>query len=163
MSEGNADNKAEVPQQEVQGGVGVTGGMGAGVDSGAQQPQQNAPTTKVEVSTPATHSPGVSGGVGINAGLGGMGLGLDSEAPNSNPMLTESLRMHSVCARCTLCSAVSVTKVEVSPNILSCLFAYFCTEFWVCYVCFRRKDWSVFNARHTCGSCGKYIDTYSSC
>ena len=27
----------------------------------------------------------------------------------------------------------------------------------------KRKDWNCFNTRHSCTSCGKYIDTYRSC
>jgi hypothetical protein len=117
-----------------------------------------APTAKVVVSTPTVevHTPSVGVGLSVSGGV-------DVEMPNTTEMLSESLRIHSVCAVCTLCKTPSHTRIDTSFNILNCLFAYFCTEFWVCYMCYKRKNWSCYNARHCCGACGSYIDTYSSC
>lgn len=135
--------------------VGISGGVSSNMGGGISI---NAPTTKVTISSPKVevHTPSVGLGVSVSGGV-------DIEATNTNEMLTESLRIHSVCAVCTLCKGVAHTTIDPSWNIINCLFAYFCTEFWLCYMCYKRKNMSCYNARHCCGACGKYIDTYTSC
>jgi hypothetical protein len=128
-------------------GVGVSGGVGVGVSGGSGY-KSSGGSVGVSVSSPSVD-------VNINAGV--------VEDPNTTLELSESLRCHSVCAVCILCKTPAHTNAEPAYNILNCLFAYFCTEFWCCYMCFKRKDWNCWNCRHSCGNCGKYIDTYSSC
>jgi hypothetical protein len=100
-----------------------------------------------------------SASVSINVGQG------DLEKPNTNGQITESLRSHSVCVNCILCNQANATEVAPYYNILNCLFCYFCTEFWCCYLMWVRKDWNCYNAKHVCGNkaCHQYIDTYQAC
>jgi hypothetical protein len=132
----------------VSGGVGVSGGIGLSSNVG------------IGVGVSSHTNVGVSGNSGVSVG---MSVSAEGEMPNTTPELTDSLRSFSVCAVCTLCKTPGATTTEPSWNILTCLFAYFCTEFWCCYTCYKRKDWNCYNARHSCTACGKYIDTYSSC
>jgi len=167
----------------ISGGVsgcgGVSGGVSVGVSGGC-----GGVGVGVGVSAGCGGSVKVGGNVGLSGGIGisgGVGVGVNSnvnvssglsvgvnvvevlEPPNSTPELSDSLRSFSVCAVCTLCKSPGATSTEPAWNILNCLFAYFCTEFWCCYMCFKRKDWNCFNCRHCCTSCGKYIDTYTAC
>jgi len=162
------------------GGIGVSSGVGVGVSSGVSlqggvgvssggsmggSVSLNQPVTKIEIKTPNPKADtNIKGGVSVGLGLNAAASSdVEIESPNTNPMLSESLRVHSVCAVCTLCKNVSHTKVENEYNILSCIFAYFCFEFWACIICYKRKNWTCYNAKHDCGHCGKYIDTYNSC
>ena len=171
------------------GGIGISGGLGvsggAGIGSGVSTGGVGL-SGGIGVSGGASTNVGVPSNIGMSGGIGVSGSGsigptgnagvktnaivsLDVESgvtleePNSTPELSESLRSHSVCAVCKLCRQPSHTLTVPQYNILSCLFAYFCTPFWGCYMCYKRKDWNCWNCRHNCGSCGKYIDTYSSC
>lgn len=151
------------------GGVGVSVGGNVGVSSGY------GGGVSVGVSGCSGASVHVGGGIGVSSNVGvgvgvstssvsvGLSVSADIEPPNTTEQLTDSLRSFPVCAVCTLCKGVGATTITPSWNILNCLFAYFCTEFWCCYMCFKRKDWNCFNARHACTDCGKYIDTYHAC
>jgi len=169
-------------------GVGVSGGNNYGGNyGGSSNVGVSVSTPTVKVATP-TVGVGISSNSNSNVGIGvnsnsnvGVGVGVsssgsgnvssgikivgsdDEEQTNTTIELTDSLRSFSVCAVCICCKAPGATTTEPSWNILNCLFAYFCTEFWCCYMCYKRKDWNCFNTKHSCSSCGKYIDTYRSC
>ncbi len=132
--------------------VGVSGGYGgasAGVGVSAD--------TNVNVGV------GVSTNTNINSGVSIGVVAEGEEATNTTEELSDALRSFSVCVVCTLCKSCGATTNEPSWNILNCLFAYFCTEFWCCYTCYKRKDWTCYNAKHCCTSCKQYIDTYRAC
>lgn len=138
----------------VSGSIGVSGGVGCGgvgVSAGV-----GCGGVGVSVSTPTVHVSSPSVGISVSASV-------DIEPPNSNEILSESLRSHSVCAVCMMCKQPGHTVTTPRFNILNCLFAYFCTEFWCCYMCYKRKDWNCYSTRHECQHCNKYIDTYSAC
>jgi len=131
-------------------------------------------TPKVEVNTNLNTGLNVNANAGVNTKLNAssskqnvsIGLNLQedlNEEPNSNDLLSESLRSYSVCAKCLSCGNVEQTQTESAISLTNCLFAYFCTNLWCCYMCCKRKDWNYWNVKHSCGSCGKYIDTYSAC
>jgi len=89
--------------------------------------------------------------------------GNNQQTPNTTPEISEALRSHSVCLTCPSCRAVQTTNPVYSINIVTCLLAYFCTEFFCCWRMWKRKDYNCSNAEHNCGQCGAYIDTYNSC
>ena len=117
----------------------------------------------VRISSPKVeiNAPKVQVGVGINSGL--TMAADETEQSNSNAILTESLRSYSVCAKCLSCGEFGHTKTEPMLSIINMIFGILCTEFWMCWMFAKRKDWNCWNTRHTCCTCGKYIDTYSAC
>ena len=104
------------------------------------------------------------GGVGVSVKID-VGSAAENEQTHTTPEMSESLRSHSVCIVCQGCQKVGASKAEPTYNIINCIFAYFCTEFWSCYMCFKRKDWNCYNARHSCsnGFCNQFIDNYTAC
>jgi hypothetical protein len=100
------------------------------------------------MSVNANVSLGVSGGV--------------AEAKKLPDEQQDSLRHFSVFIVCT-CGKAGVTTALPSWNILNCLFAYWFTEFWCCYMCAKRKEFSCVNAQHTCKHCNNVFGSYSAC
>ena len=85
------------------------------------------------------------------------------EEPHTTLQLSESLRSHSVCARCILCGHVNATDIHNKYNLLNMVLGFFCCPAWMIWMAVKRKDYNCYNADHYCTKCEKYIDTYSAC
>ncbi len=137
----------------------------------------------------ASASVGISGGAGVTPGAGGASAGVievktdtrvnsgvaeesleldeyeedEDWRKHTNEELTGALRSFSVCVICPECKKCGATTIKPIWNNISCLMVYLMAEFWFCYTCYNKKDWTCYEAKHYCSSCKVYLDRYQAC
>ena len=71
--------------------------------------------------------------------------------------------LHGSFAVCPSCRTPVYSRINRQFSCVSCITYFCCGPCWMLHKCSNGKDYSCYDAEHTCPKCNAHLGTYKSC